>query len=87
MESHSPLASQCIKAHILQEFRELLLELHGLQQLIDAWHLAQKDSHPVFSIQMLDVTLPPVAWVFTLQINTATSPSIHAPTSCSSSCA
>ena len=63
--------ARCTTAHVLEESRELLLELHGLQQLINAWHVVQKDSHPVCSFQMLDVTLRQVAGVFTLQINTA----------------
>ena len=67
----------CSKAHMLQVSRELLLELQGLQQLIHTGHSAEKNSHPVNCFQMLDVTLPPVTWMSTLQINTAYSLTFH----------
>ena len=80
-EKQSGVNGCCSKAHMLQVSRELLLELHGLQQRVNIRHSAEKDNHPFLSFQKLDVTLAPVAWMCTLQINTAESPTVVIPPS------
>lgn len=67
---------------MFEESGELLLELHILHQLIYIRNPAQENSHLVLTVQVLDVTLSSVAWVFTLQTNLAQSQHVDDPSSC-----